>query len=293
MTDNQKRIIELAKEGKGARIIRKETGYARGYVGRVLKKYGYSQKSLQRGVEKYLVITDAHFPYGDKQCIDTIIDYAKDEQVDHLICLGDMFDMHEISKWGDKFRKPLEDEIEEGKQQLNDWVLSRIDFKKKIFIKGNHEDRLERYITLNARKIQNLLERKGFDIPSLTGLNDMGFQFIDNIQHRIDSGNFFKIGHLHFIHGHEIAGGGKYPARNKLMKSHDNVIFGHFHKTDEAIEFNLSKKPSKCWSVGCSSGLLPEYMVFNEWNQGFAIVTFKPDGKFSVDNKVVVDREVF
>jgi hypothetical protein len=34
-------------------------------------------------------------------------------------------------------------------------------------------------------------------------------------------------------------------------------------------------------------------MVFNEWNQGFAIVTFKPDGKFSVDNKVVVDREVF
>lgn len=243
--------------------------------------------------DSWLIITDAHFPYGDEQCVKAIMDYAIDYGVENLMLLGDVFDFHEISKWGDKFRMTIEEELALAQQQLEEWIIKRGNFKRKVFIKGNHEDRLERYITDNARKIQRLLENKGFTLPEITGLNDMGFEYVDNNKMRVETGEYFHIGHLYFMHGHEVAGSGKYPARNKLSKAHDNILFGHFHKTDEAIEFDLKKKPSKCWSVGCSCGIIPDYQPFNEWNQGFAIVRFRDGGKFSVDNKVIVNGEVY
>lgn len=275
-----KTVAEIAEDfGLGARrvqeIIQSGTG------------------GIRRISDSWLVIADLHMPYLDKDCMSTIIDYAKEERIENLMILGDGFDFHEISMWGDKFRNTFEDEIAESEEMLHQCILSKMTFKRKVFIEGNHEERLTRYITMNARKIQRLLEAKGFDIPKLTGIEKAGFEYINNKELRCSTGKYFKINHLNFLHGHEMQNGGKYPARNLIMKCHDNVIVAHNHKPDVAYEFDLDGTPRSVNSIGCCCGMYTEYMTFNEWRQGFGIVKFRDNGLHTIQNKVVVRGEVY
>lgn len=248
---------------------------------------------IKRVKDSWLVISDLHLPYIDVKCMESIINYAKEERIENLMVLGDAFDFHEISAWGDKFRKPLEDEIDESIELLHQTILSKMTFKQKKFVKGNHEDRLNRYLINNARKIQGLLEKRGFDVPSLTGMDKAGFDYIDNVKLRHETGKYFKIGHLNFLHGHEIKNGGKYPARNLIMKCHDNVIVGHNHRPDVAYEFDLDGTPRSVNSIGCCCEMYPEYMTFNEWRHGFGIVRFRESGLHTTENKIIVNGDVY
>ena len=46
------------------------------------------------------------------------------------------------------------------------------------------------------------------------------------------------------------------------------------------------------FSVGCLCNLSPEYLPYNEWVHGFAIVTMKPNGNFSVENLTINQGEI-
>lgn len=240
--------------------------------------------------KKYLVLTDLHLPFSDDESIKRAVDYGLTAGCNSLLLLGDVFDFYEISKWGGKFRMPIEQELAEAEDKLSTLIDSRYDWEDKIFIKGNHEDRFERYISQNARRIQNLLDNKGFTLPEILGLGKLGFRFIDQKQYRIDNGKFFSLGKLIPLHGHEIPCGGKYPAKNTIMKAHDNIIMGHHHKKDVAFEKDLSGHVKGVHSIGCLCEMIPDYMVVNEWWQGFGIATVKDNGFFHVDN-LIIDKE--
>jgi hypothetical protein len=106
----------------------------------------------------------------------------------------------------------------------------------------------------------------------------------------VDDKQLIKSGRLFIAHGHEIfsASGAINVARNFRLKANDNVLFGHFHRTQDDYAKSLSEKIMGAWAVGCLCGLSPLYMPINQWNHGFAIVDMDKDGMFDVQNKKVI-----
>jgi hypothetical protein len=46
------------------------------------------------------------------------------------------------------------------------------------------------------------------------------------------------------------------------------------------------------FSTGCLCELSPDYMPYNEWVHGFAVVIMKPGGNFSVQNLTIENGEI-
>ena len=59
---------------------------------------------------------------------------------------------------------------------------------------------------------------------------------------------------------------------------------------DVAFEKDLSGHVKGVHSIGCLCEMIPDYMVVNEWWQGFGIITVKDNGFFHVDN-LIIDKE--
>ena len=67
---------------------------------------------------------------------------------------------------------------------------------------------------------------------------------------------------------------------------------GHLHQRSEHSETTLSGKIITTYSLACLSQLRPAFNRNNNWGHGFGFVEI--DGrKFRVDNKKIIDGEVF
>ena len=97
-----------------------------------------------------------------------------------------------------------------------------------------------------------------------------------------------------FLHGHEIKTSWNVVniARTLFLKTFSNIIFGHFHTTQEYIFRTLTGEILGAWSVGCLCNLFPEYRPINNWNNGFAYIEIYRNGDFVVENKKIVNGEV-
>jgi hypothetical protein len=73
---------------------------------------------------------------------------------------------------------------------------------------------------------------------------------------------------------------------------YDHFIVFHYHRTQDKIYKGLGDRCFKTSSVGHLAGSF-EYAQLNKWNQGFAIVTYKTDGDFIIENKTVINGEIY
>lgn len=245
--------------------------------------------------DKWLVIGDCHMPEHDSTCIKGIIDFAKDCGAHKLILLGDILNLDSVSRWRGRKKYSLVEEVCRAKDALHNEIIEQNNWSEIEWVLGNHDERLEKHIEDVSPQLLELMEifKVEADVASLMGLKDK-CKIINNMKLAHETGSYHKKGKLYFLHGHEIKAGSMYPARAKLNVAHDNIIFAHHHKVDTAIEFDLSGKPRQAWSVGCSCYKHPLYNPSaNRWQHGCAIVRFRDGGKFSVDNKVVVNGEVY
>lgn len=210
---------------------------------------------------KTAVLCDIHFGVHDRQALIAAIQYAKSEQVDNIILNGDVIDGGKISRHPKTPDMPkFLDELELCKPFLKGL---RADFPKAriIFKAGNHEDRLEAYLMQNAQELAGLV-----DWTQLLGLNDLGIEFADTTQ-------YMKVGNTYILHGHEVkVGGGVNPARALLLKSFDNAVMGHVHKTSFAHGRGLNGAYIKAYTVGCLCKTRMRYMPHSQSNHGMAIV---------------------
>jgi len=109
----------------------------------------------------------------------------------------------------------------------------------------------------------------------------------------IPNSQLTKIGKLNAIHGNEYKGGGGINvARTLYLRAGDNVIAGDKHKTQSGLKTKIDKSVVGTWSVGCLCELNPDYLVFNEWNLGFAHIEVAKSGEFKVHNKQIINGQI-
>lgn len=98
-----------------------------------------------------LVIPDTHRPYHDKKAYNLMMAVAADLKPQEIVILGDYADFYCVSSHSKDPRvlSILTDEVQDVLDGLDE-LDKAFPGANKVFIEGNHEYRLERYLTDKA-----------------------------------------------------------------------------------------------------------------------------------------------
>jgi predicted phosphodiesterase len=236
--------------------------------------------------ERLLVLADVHVPFHHRDALKMALEYGHDRDVDHIIFLGDFMDFYSISSFvKDPEERDFQDELHTGIMVL-ETIRSNFPDIKMTFIRGNHEDRYERYMRLRA--------------PDLIGVECFSLQKLLSLEHfkidLVDEGSYIELGKLSCVHGHEFGGSASSPvnaARGLFLRGLECCMCGHWHRTSQHTEPTMKGRVVATYGVGCLCDLHPEYRPNNKWNLGFAFITLE-DEDFEVNNLRIqkVDRKL-
>jgi hypothetical protein len=138
--------------------------------------------------------------------------------------------------------------------------LDDLGAKRKVFIEGNHEDRLRRYLADKAPELFGLVST-----DDLLALTKNGWEFYPYRESA-------KVGKLYITH--DTGAGGKYATARALETFQHSVVIGHHH----AMQYQVNGDATGKYQVGAQFGCLADlakidYMhrvrVARSWSLGF------------------------
>lgn len=227
---------------------------------------------------KFIVISDIHYPYHDTKAIKCVLDFIQDKDIDTIILNGDILDFYDVSSFDkDPDRvNSLQKEIDMSTKFFKKLRTIKPDARI-VFIKGNHEYRLERYLkkhpelySLDALKLPNLLDLKKYNIE----YSDKGI----------------KLGNLKIIHGDMVRKFSGYTARGELEKHDSSGISSHTHRG--GVYYYRTPERYLAWFESfCLCDLNPEYINEPNWQQGFLYGYIEKDS-FAVTPMPIVDGKI-
>lgn len=233
-----------------------------------------------------LLISDLHIPYHDIDAITIALEYGVREQVNTIVLLGDVMDFHKASKFQpDPKKRNIKEEFDATKQFFR--VLRHVFPTQEIYwLKGNHDIRYERYL---LQKAQEIWDDPYYHLEERLQLNEEKI-------HLIDDKVLMKAGKLNMTHGHHIFKGiftPVSPARGAWMKSKENIIVGHLHRSSHHVEVDINGQVTAAWSLGCLAEIKPDYSpLISNSQHGFAHVLVEPNGDFSVKNFSIINGKL-
>jgi predicted phosphodiesterase len=224
-------------------------------------------------VKKALLIPDCHIPYQDQEAYDLMLWVAQDAGIDEVVILGDFLDFYGVNSHGKDpgITETLQEEITAGVEKLIQ--LKRLfPHAKRVYIEGNHEHRLGRYIASKCPDLYGVV-----DVYSLLELRVLGFEFVpftpDQQYHVLGS----KL-----VARHCPLSGGEHCAAGTVKKALTSVIFGHTHRIQEAQVVSIDGKNyrgiSNGWLGDKNHPVMSYVKNHHQWAQGFSIVTVMDDG---------------
>ena len=242
--------------------------------------------------QKVLFAPDLHLPHHSSSSLSATLDHADEENVDTIIFGGDTFDCHGIGSFP---VKPgpwnFAQEVQECKDVIHPILEDNKGRRQIIFLEGNHEDRLRRYLWKEAKSLAGV---DGLTISDVYGLKKFDHvKYISNSDLKEQHLPPFHIGNLWYMHGHETkVGGTSNLARRMYQKARKNVIYGHFHKNVREIFRKWDDQYDSATGVGCLQRLNPQYAPAADWCHGFAIITHYENGMFKIEPKVIINGRI-
>ena len=225
-------------------------------------------------IKKALIIPDCHIPYEDKRAYDLMLEVARDVDPDEVVILGDYADFYAVNSHGKDAELAgnlLQDEIYEVILRLKE-LNKMFPRAKKVYIEGNHEYRLERYISKKCADLYGLVT-----LEAILELKLLGFQYVPYGPHQK-----YSILDSPLIARHEPLAGGKHVAQNTVEKAMSSVIFGHTHRIQEAQVVTMNGENlrgiSSGWLGDSSHKVMGYVKGHHQWAHGFSILHVLDDG---------------
>jgi predicted phosphodiesterase len=299
VVDKQK-VRDLANLGWGRRKIAKELGCTEYRVRAILRslvidkirkdptdtfdgKLRLNKVSTKREKKKFAaVLSDIHIPYHDKSALAVAIKYIEDLQPDQIVLNGDIVDFYSVSKYQkDPMRiDTLQSEIDETRAFLG--LLRKQHPNAEItFIRGNHEERLEKFLIDRASALTSL---RCLSLDDLFGLSEFNIKFVDT---------GIAIGKLDITHGEVARTLPGSSVRAHFERTHRSTLIGHVHR----LNINRMRDAYGTHLLienGCLCMLQPEYArMMTNWQQGFNVIEYSPkSGDFLVHQHCIVNGEL-
>jgi len=234
-----------------------------------------------------LWLSDIHIPNQNNEAIELAVQYGIERNVNCILLGGDIMDNTPFTAHDAPPPSPndVRDFFEMTEQFLG-WLRSKFPMAQIVWIEGNHDNWLMRWL---MKKAPILFNDPYYHLPQRLNLKKYNVDFLE--QHII-----VQIGKLYGSHGHTIVKGVFAPvnaARGAFVKTKSNYIIGHVHSTSHHGESNIKEDAIGCWSVGCLCELSPSYDPHNtKHNLGFARIIVEPNGDFTVENKRIFNGKI-
>lgn len=219
-------------------------------------------------LESILIIPDTHVPYHDERAWQVMLAVAKSIEPDRIIILGDFVDFYAVSfhaKALDRSRN-LKWEIEQAKLKRED--LDGLGATNKVYIKGNHEDRLDRFLSTYAGPINELV-----DFDREMGLTANGWAVVPYKQG-------YDLGHVSFTHDTGSAGINAH--RQSMNVYHGSVVIGHTHRMAYDVVGSTKGKRILAAMLGWLGDFdridyVHKQKALRDWVHGFGIGHHEPE----------------
>ena len=236
------------------------------------------------GHKRLGILSDIHVPYHSIDALTLAIKYLKDQKIDGLLLNGDTIDCHRLSRYTkDPKKRNFALELDTFRA-LFDVLKKELDCK--IYFKlGNHEIRYQNFLYEKAGELIGIEE---FDFENIIKARAEGIQVIGDK-------TMMKINSLNGIHGHEYFGitSPVNIARGLYQKGKVDAFQGHNHQTSTHSEPDMNGNVTTTYSIGCLSELCPDYMPYNRWNHGCALVELDSNGiDYEFHNKRIYKGKV-
>jgi hypothetical protein len=226
--------------------------------------------------QKYIVIPDLHVPEHNPKSLAAVNQYIFEHAPwNGLIYLGDVLDFCCISSHNEKNLRAVE-----GQRLLHDYKIADEEILKAhlkliraknpaarvIWLQGNHEERIERYINANP-PMQGLIEPE-----NVLRLRERRIEWIPFWS----EGKVLTIGKCTFLHGRFCS---EHHAKAHAIRygTNSDCFYGHVH--DLQCYSNYGGHISQCLGCMCLS---PKWLQgrITRWIQCFAEFQFLPDGHY-------------
>lgn len=178
------------------------------------------------------------------------------EQPDVVVLIGDFLSLNCLSAWDRNKRLKMENkryhlEVAAGNEALDLMGIDGTQTCDVVYIEGNHEDRLTRYLDLEPTFLGTV------SIPKDLKLSQRGVKWVPYKEvHDINGVNFTHIP----ISGNGKPIGNPNVAQKALKLFANSVVFGHTHTLDHAAEHRHGAAHlNQALSVGCFFEHVDEY----------------------------------
>jgi hypothetical protein len=237
-------------------------------------------------------------PTHDEKALDILIAMIGDMQPELIVCVGDNLDLPEMGKYVTypAYAQTTQASIDRATmfcaQMRNAAPHARI-----IWLAGNHEERMPKYIVQNATAAYGL--RKGnspeswpvLSVPYLCRMDEFGVEYFPGYP----AADFWINKKLRIIHGDRVKSSGS-TAHVYLNAEKTSVIYGHIHRIETAFKTREDfdgPRTIMAASPGCLAridGAIPStkggvdldgrpLTRHENWQQGIGVVTFEDDGE--------------
>lgn len=217
---------------------------------------------FERPLRRVLFIPDSHIPFHDVKAFDLMLRAAEIFRPDTIVVLGDFADFYSVSAHDKNPTRVSNLEYEVGIVREKRAALDKLGASRKIFIEGNHEFRLARYLASNAPAVFKMLT-----VPELFQLPENGWEFVPYK-------TSCKLGKLHLTHDTGTAGQNAH--RQSMNAFQGSTIIGHTHRMEFSVMGNADGPPQVGAMFGWLGGFedvdyLHAITAKRNWVHGFGI----------------------
>lgn len=243
-------------------------------------------------------------PTHDEKATQIALAVIRDVQPARIVCVGDNLDLPEMGKYltTPAYQRTTQAAIDRATTFCAEMRAAAPDAKI-VWLAGNHEERMPKYLLMNAAAAYGL--RKGntpdswpvLSIPYLCRMDEFGVEYRPGYP----ASDFWINEKLRVIHGDRVKSSGS-TAHVYLNNEKTSVIYGHIHRIETAFKTREDYEGPKtimAASPGCLAridGAIPStkggvdldgrpLTRHENWQQGLGVVTYEEDGnhRFTYD----------
>lgn len=220
-------------------------------------------------LKRILFVPDTHVPYHDEKAWLLMLKAAKRLKPDIVVVLGDFADFYAVSAHSKNPERAadLKYEVDCVKEKLAQ--LNKLGATRKIYVEGNHEFRLERYLCDRAPALFGTVK-----VKDLLDLDEHGWEFTPYRKAT-------RIGKLRITH--DTGKAGQNAHRQAMGAFRHSIIIGHTHRMEMSVVGSADGKPAVAAMFGWlgdfdSVDYMHEIEARSNWVHGFGIGIMETSG---------------
>lgn len=244
-------------------------------------------------------------PTHDEKAISIALSVVEDQNPDLVVLLGDNLDLPEMGKYitYPSYQQTTQATIDRATKLCAE-LRRAAPHAKIIWLAGNHEERMPKFLITNATAAYGLRQGNAPDswpvlsVPFLCRMDDFDIEYRPGYP----ASDFWVNKKLRIIHGDRVKSSGS-TAHMYLNAEKTSVIYGHIHRIEMAFKTREDydgPRTIMAASPGCLAridGAIPStkggvdldgrpLTRHENWQQGLAVVKYEEKGehKFTYDN---------